>query len=138
LIVGAALIAVGAVAWWLRVHLAQVRELRASHERLRGMVAAAGEGMGELSGEGGMVRASPALARIFGCASPDELLALTPADLARRHVFPAAWEQRLRRAVAGEAVEEVEAELRHDPMGDADPAGGAATDRPGARPPLGC
>jgi PAS domain S-box-containing protein len=112
LIVGAALIAVGAVAWWLRVHLAQVRELRASHERLRGMVAAAGEGMGELSGEGGMVRASPALARIFGCASPDELLALTPADLARRHVFPAAWEQRLRRAVAGEAVEEVEAELR--------------------------
>ncbi len=109
---GAGLVAVGAAAWWLRVHLAQVNALRASHERYRGMVSAAFEGMGELSPAGGCARANPALARFFGCANVEELVALPPAELARRHIVPAAWEQRLQRATAGDAVEEVEAEIR--------------------------
>jgi PAS domain S-box-containing protein len=112
LVVGAGLVAVGAAAWWLRVHLAQVNALRASHERYRGMVSAAFEGMGELSPAGGCARANPALARFFGCANVEELVALPPAELARRHIVPAAWEQRLQRATAGDAVEEVEAEIR--------------------------
>lgn len=112
LIVGAVLLAVGGVGWWLRLHLAQVSELRSSHERYRALVTSAGEGLGELSVHGGFVRANPALVGYFGCATLEELLALAPAEVARLHALPAAWEERLRRVAAGEAVTGVEAEIR--------------------------
>jgi PAS domain S-box-containing protein len=112
LIVVAGVLAVGGVAWWLRQHFAQVAELKASAERHRALMMGAVDGLGVLSVHGTFTRANPSLARLFGCATVEELLALPPSELARRHALPAAWEQRLARANAGDAITGAEAEIR--------------------------
>ncbi len=112
LVVMAFVLAVAGIAWWARVVSLRARDLRLAGERQRQLWLSAHEGVGELSEQGAFIRANLALARQFGCATPEELTALSPAAVAGLHLVPAAWESRLQQAGAGGNAEVTDVELR--------------------------
>src|SRR4051812_16873537 len=78
---GFAVLAVFAIAWWLRAAAdRRARELRRSEDRFRALFENAVEGIYENSAEGGFRSVNPAMARILGYASPEELMKITPEE----------------------------------------------------------
>ncbi|MCX6954923.1 MAG: PAS domain S-box protein [Verrucomicrobia bacterium] len=112
--VEAALVVVALGAGWMLVRLAnrRARELRASEERFRDLFENAVEGVYENPAEGGFRSANPAMARMLGFASAEDLLKLSPADTARLYVSPTRRAEFLAALGTGDRVTDFESEVR--------------------------
>src|SRR4051794_17724089 len=85
---------------------------QAADEKYRAIFENAVEGIYQSHADGTVVRANPALARIFGFASPAELTAQPPEALQRLYVDPGQWHE-LRRLVAEQgAITGFESQVR--------------------------
>lgn len=81
--------AIGAGAVWISSWLLpRMRALRQSEERFRELFEKSAEGVYESAPDGTFRRANPAMARMLGFRSVDELLAANAADLAKTYVAP--------------------------------------------------
>ena len=85
---------------------------RAADDRYRAIFENAVEGIYQSRVDGGFVRANPAMARIFGFASPREMTSLSAQDTHQFYVEPKRW-QEFRNLVAKEgAITGFESEVR--------------------------
>ena len=97
---------------WLKVYVQQARRLRASEERFRNLFEHALEGVYENPPAGGFSRANPAMARILGYASPEDLLRITPDETAKIYVSPTRRDEFFALLGASDHVANFESEIR--------------------------
>src|SRR5688572_23944096 len=88
LLVLALVIAVAAFAACLFCYRRQAKVLRAAEGRYRELVDQVETGIYDLAPDGRFLRANPALARMFGCATPGELTALSPEQVRQFYTAP--------------------------------------------------
>ena len=109
---GLVLLAVGG-GWWLSRRLGRrTRELRASEERFRELFEHAAEGVYESHSGGGFRRVNPAMAKIFGFASPAEMMGIAPESAAGLYVSPTRRAEFFTRLGANDYVTDFESEVR--------------------------
>ncbi len=110
LLAGAGVIA---VALWLRYLSARhARELRASEDRFRELFENAIEGVYESRPDGGFRNANPAMARLLGFASTEELLNVAPEKTAWLYASPTRRDEFFKLLGAGDRVTNFESEVR--------------------------
>ncbi len=110
---GALVIAVVWVGWRLtRALEARTRELRASEERFRDLFEHGIEGVYESGSQGGFERVNPAMARLFGFASPEEMVKMKPEETAGIYVSPGRREEFLQLLGSSDRVTNFESAVR--------------------------
>src|SRR5581483_2569506 len=98
--------------WMQVVFNRRARELRESEARFRTLFDNAIEGVFETWPEGGFRRVNPALARIFGYATPDDMLKLRPEETAGLYLSPQRRGEFFAQLGAGDQVLGFESEIR--------------------------
>ena len=110
---GALVAAVLWIGWRLtRTLEVRTRELRASEERIRELFEHSVEGVYESGAEGGFERVNPAMARMFGFASPAEMQKMKPEETARIYVSPTRRAEFLAALGTGDHVTNFESAVR--------------------------
>ncbi len=108
----AVLIGIVAAAYFGFTHWQRFEVLRQSEERLRGFFDQSTAGAYEMSRDGAFTRANAAMARLLGCTSVAEVLALPPSAVAERYVTPKRREEMLARASDERQCVVYESEIR--------------------------
>jgi PAS domain S-box-containing protein len=102
------------VAYWrsMAQQLSAEEALRTAEEKYRGIVENAPEGIFQLSPQGRYISANPAMAHLFGYASPADMMAATPEETRAHRTDPARWEECLREVQEQGSVSEFESRAR--------------------------